>query len=88
MPDALTARRLLIAVVKLPPAREEFVLQMRGVERISAKHVYDVCVAMSKNLAGGDQYDDMVEATSSIGGPLKKHWLLAQMEHRQIFAQG
>ena len=58
---------VLIALLKLPPAREEFVLQMQGVERISAKHVYGACVAMPKNLAGGDQYQDMVEATSGIG---------------------
>ena len=58
---------VLIAVLRLPPAREEFALQMRGVERISAKHVYDACVAMSKNLAGCDQYQDMVEATNGIG---------------------
>ena len=75
---------VFVSVLKLPPAREKFELEIQTAEGITSKSVYDACVAMSRHLARGSPYQLMVEATADIGGPLKQHGFLAQMYHMNI----
>ena len=83
---------VLLAVLKLPPARDLFLERVACVkihsssEPMATRQVYDIFASICNDLGSAHPdflswRDRMRKATSEVGGPLKQHGFMAQMYH-------